>query len=184
MRNSTKLKMTIDKCFRAACVAVPVAGLCLGISMMRPTVSRAFTLIERTAFVFPEITAQANENVMVCTNNLTGDGSVRAIIGVLDVADSTRFLPGTSPLVTSLDPRKGGCVLLLPAVHTAGTLTPPPARTGIPVIFLAGPETSNGGGAAMGKGLVSSAQLVEADGSVRVATAPTMVENVALPALP
>ena len=134
------------------------------------------------AFVFPAITAQSNENMMLCTNNLAGDGSVRVLIGLLDVADSTRFVHGTTPITASLDQQKGGCSLLLPAVHpAAAALAPAPARTGIPAIFLTGAHSAGGGGGA-GKGLVSSLQLVAADGSVRFLTTPTLMDGVSLPA--
>ena len=173
------------KWFAGGCSAAALAGIWFGTAVFRPSVSKAITAVEMPAFVFPEVTAQSNENLMLCTNNLLGDGSVRVLIGLLDVADSTHFVAGTTFLNTSLDRQKGGCSLLLPAVHpTAGTLAPPPARTGIPVIFVVGPGVSAaGGGGGAGRGLLSSVQLVEADGSVRLVMSPTLMDRVGLPAV-
>ena len=186
MQFATIKKTVCKKWFAVAASAAAVAGLWFGAAIFHPSVSKAFTLIERTGFIFPEITAQSSERLMLCTNNLTGDGSVNVMIGLLDVADSTHFLAGTSPVSASLDPQRGGCSLLLPAVNQpAATALTAPARTGIPVIFIMGPgaNANAGGGGGAGKGLVSSLQLVEADGSVRVLTTPVLMDTVGLPAV-
>jgi len=163
-----------------------MAGIWFGAAaIFRPSVGKAFTLIERTAYVFPEITAGSTEKLMLCTNNLTGDGSVSLLIGLLDVADSTRFL--ATPVSAPLNPQQGGCSLLLPAVQVTaatGALTTP-ARTGIPVVFImgGGANAYSVGGGGAGKGLLSSVQLVEADGSVKLITTASLMDGLLVPAV-
>src|SRR5262249_8849199 len=130
------------------------------------------------AFVFPEITAASNETVVLCTNNLTGEAAVRAVVGMLDVAESTRFLPTTTPVSASIDQQKGGCFVLLPAVQPNPNGLTPPVMTGIPAMFVTGANENTAG-----KGLVSSLQLVGADGSVKLITSPTLLSNVLVPAV-
>jgi hypothetical protein len=52
------------------------------------------------------------------------------------------------------------------------------------MIFVTGSdESAAGGGGGAGKGLVSSLQLVGADGSIKLITSPTLLPNVLLPAV-
>lgn len=180
MFENTRRKLSVGKWLGAGCSSAALAGMWMLTAMVHPSVSKAITMVEMPALVFPAVTAQPNESLMLCTNNLFGDGSVRTLIGLLDVADSSRFVRGTTGIPGSLDLRKGGCVVLLPAVMPeVGALAPVPARTGIPVIFVAGANANAPGS----KGLVASVQLVTADGSVRHVTTPTMVDRVLLPAV-
>src|SRR5690349_8834742 len=108
------MKLQISRKYFAGAGSVALlAAAWIGASLVRPTPSNAFTLIEMPAWVFPEVTANADQNFQVCANNMAGDGSVRMIIGVLDIADSTRFLPGTTPMTVDLNPSRGSCVALL-----------------------------------------------------------------------
>jgi hypothetical protein len=172
-----------SKWFATASSAVAMAGLWFGVAIFRPSTGKAFTLIERSGFIFPEVTVQGSDKLMLCTNNLTGNGNTQVLIGLLDVADSTRFLAGTSPVSASLNAQQGGCSLLLPAVQTtAGILAP--VRTGIPVVFImGGGSNQSGGGGGAGKGLLSSLQLLSGDGSVRLITTPTLMDGLLLPAV-
>jgi hypothetical protein len=180
------MKLQISRKYFAGAGSLAVlAAAWFGATLLRPQVSKAFTLIEMPAWVFPEITANPGQNIMACANNLGGDGSVDMIIAVLDVADSSKFLAGTTPTRVALNPSKGSCALLLPAVQTTanGDLLPA-VRTGIPVIFLgnqAGTHSSGGGGGA-GKGILASIQLVGPNGAV-TATTPTFNPNLLLPAV-
>ena len=177
-------KISIGKWLGVGFSTAALAGVCLVTAMVHPQAARAITMVEMPALVFPEITAQANENIMLCVNNLTGDGSVRALIGLLDVADSSRFVRGTTSVPGSFDARKGACVLLLPAVRpTTDVLAPPAARTGIPVIYLTGAPSPNGAASVAGRGLLASVQLVAADGSVRLVVTPTLANGLLLPAI-
>ncbi|SPF56246.1 exported hypothetical protein [Candidatus Sulfopaludibacter sp. SbA4] len=167
------MKRTVlrNKWFAGAVSAAAMAGLWFGAALFRPSAAKAFTLTAMPAWVFPEVTAQTGENLMLCTNNLTGDGTTQAIIAVLDVADSAHYLANTTPLSMPIGPQKGQCSLLLPAVRTEG------ARTGIPVIFVMPGANIAGFGGGAGRGLVSSLQLVGADGSVKLVTTPTYMDG-------
>jgi hypothetical protein len=167
----------------AGSVAV-LATLWIAASLIRPPASKAITGVEMPAWVFPPIAAAAGQNFMVCANNLTGDGSVRVLIGLLDVADSSRFLPGTTPMSMTLDANKGSCSLLLPAVQvTTGALVPA-VRSGIPAVFYqtGGSTNAAGGGGGAGRGLLASVQLVGPNGTVTMVT-PTLMPNLLLPAV-
>jgi len=185
MSKHAQLKVSANKWLQAVCLIAGLAGVFSVIGMVHPSVGNAFTLIERPALVFPEITAQSNENIVLCTNNMATNASVQAVVGLVDVADSTRFLRGTTPVSASLDPQKGGCFLLLPAIHPTVDNAVLPARTGTPVIFIGGADANSatGGGGGAAKGLVSSVQLVGADGSVKVVTTPTSIDKMLLPAV-
>src|SRR5579863_10327392 len=160
---------TRQKCFAAAFSAAALGGVWLATAIFHPSVSKAFTLIEKPAYVFPEVTVQPGENMMLCSNNLVGGGSTTMIIAVLDVADSTRLLPGTTPMTVTHNQQQGSCSLLLPAVRTAaGTLASSSVMTGIPVMYILGGPNAAGASAVAGPGQLSSVQVVQADGSVRV----------------
>ncbi len=175
---------TRQKCFAAACSAAALGGVWLATAIFHPSVSKAFTIIEKSAYVFPEVTIQPGENMMLCSNNLVGGGSTTMIIAVLDVADSTRLLAGTTPVTVTHNQQQGACSLLLPAVRTAaGTISTSSAMTGIPVMFvIAGPNAA-GASTVAGPGQLSSVQVVQADGSVRAVVTPTFMNNVLLPAV-
>jgi hypothetical protein len=177
-------RLVIRKWLAGGVSVSAAAGLWIGAALVRPSVSKAITAVEMPAYVFPEVTFTSGQKLMVCTNNLLGDGSVRALIGLLDVADSSRLVPGTTTTSVALDAHRGGCALLLPAVRpTVDALTAVPVTTGIPAVFLIGLNSASGGGGGAGRGLISSAQVVEADGSVRLLITPTLMERVGLPAV-
>lgn len=157
-------------------LALALGGVCFGTAMFHPSVSKAFTLIEKPAYLFPEVTTQPGQQLMFCTNNMAGDGSVDVLIGLVSVDDSTHFVAGTQPVTMSLNPEQGGCGLLLPRKPGGGQDT-----TGMPIIVLGRNVGSATGGGGAGKGLVSSVQLIDADGSVKLVTTPTLMDGVAVP---
>ena len=175
-------KQIARKCFAGAGSVAVLAAAWIGATMLRPPVSKAFTLIEMPATVFPEVSAAAGQNIMVCANNMAGDGSVRALIGLLDVADSTRFVPGTTPTAVSLDVNKGSCALLLPAVQTTVNADIIAIRTGIPAIFFQTGTQAHGGGGGAGKTFNASVQLVGPNGAITVLP-PAFSANLLLPAV-
>ena len=170
------------------CSLAAIAGL-LAVTILQPMVSKAApTSVEFTAAVFPAITVQRNENVLLCTNNLSSDGALVLLIGLLDVADSSRFALGTQPVQVTLDRHKGACAMLLPVAQNS--VTPAGARTGIPAIFILQGGGSRGFGDGGGAGrvessipLASSVQLLGMDGSVKAVASPGVRSDVTLPAV-
>jgi hypothetical protein len=147
--------------------------------MVRPPVSKAFTLVEMPAFVFPEVTVQGSQVPMLCMNNM-GDGSVRTLIGLLDVADSSKAM---SPLIPiTLGAHQGTCALL-PAVRPGPTTGAPGPASAIAAIFVSAGDanaSATGGGGA-GKGLVSSLQVRD-EGGTRFVVTPIFMTGVTVPA--
>jgi hypothetical protein len=99
---------------------------------------------------------------------------VRALIGLLNVADSSTARGPILPV--GLASHQGTCMTL-----GAQNPTSVPSRfSAIAIIAIQGANASGGGGGA-GRGLVSSLQLVEADGSVRLVVSPFFAQNVPVP---
>jgi len=141
-------------------------GAILAVSLCWPRAGKAFTLIEMPAWVFPEITVQANQNTVLCANNMA-DGSVRAIIGVLNVADATTSV---APLQTVTFGARQGTCMLLPAVQRTANGAP---ATIIPIIAVASAP-------GQAQNLNASIQLMDASGT-HVVTTPTFMNSISTP---
>jgi hypothetical protein len=154
--------------WRLAAGSVAAVALCLIGSIAVPRAVKAFTLIEMPAWVFPEITVEPSQVPMLCANNM-GDGSVRGLIGLLNVADATASV---TPLqAVAFGPHQGTC-MLLPAVQTTANGVPA-AATIIPLIAIQGAP-------GQAQNVVASIQLRDAAGTHFV-TSPTFMNSIPTP---
>ena len=152
-----------------------LAGVWFGATLVRPQVSKAITAVEMPAFVFPLVSLQGSQTPMLCMNNM-GDGSVRTLIGLLEVADSGRAV---SPLLpVTLAAHQGTCVNLATG---RGPTSAGSTVTLLPAVFVAaGNDNAAGGGGGTGKGLVSSLQGRD-DAGTRFVVTPTLMNQVTVP---
>jgi hypothetical protein len=82
--------------------------------MIKPPQAQAFTLIELSAFVFNPVEITGNQVGEVCAVNW-GDGSISALVGLLEVADTTK---AASPIQSvELKAHTSSC-FALPAVQS------------------------------------------------------------------
>jgi hypothetical protein len=115
-----------------ACSALVMGGI-LTVAMLKPQTSNAFTLNPAGIFVFPQVTVSPGQQAKLCVSNM-GDGSVDALIGLLNVLDTSRTTSSTS---MTFGPHQGTCILL-PAIRAAGVAgTAPTAEPDTTIAIIA-----------------------------------------------
>lgn len=144
----------------------------IGIAMVRPPASQAVTMMEMPAFTFNPVEISSTQTGELCTVNW-GDGSINALIGLLDVADTTKAI---SPVQSvELKSHTSTCVAL-PAVQR-----PPTTAAGMiawTMPFLAVQRSSNWN--ARQRDLTVSLQVLEG-GSSKFAVPGTFQPAVQVP---
>lgn len=108
-----KKTLVRHKWLTAACSVVLIAGVWLAAMLVKPPASKAAAPPEFPAFVFPPVSlGGGGVNAELCAANM-GDGSVRdALIGLLDVGDTTKALFETKKV--SFEAHTGKCMSLIP----------------------------------------------------------------------
>lgn len=105
------------KLLAGAAIVTALAMVWVGILMLRPPTSKAFTLIEMPVYSFAPIEVSSNETAEVCSINW-GDGTVNILIGLLMPSDTTK---SASPIHSlEVKPHSSLC-MALPAVQTPAT---------------------------------------------------------------
>ncbi len=165
------MKRTI---FAVGSSAALLAGAWFAGAMLHPSVGKAITAVEMPAFVFPEVTVQGSQVPMLCASHMA-DGSVRTLIGLLDVADNSRSMGPLMPF--TFGPHQGACVNL--PVARPVTAVGAAMATAIPVIVILGSNESGGGGGA-GKTFVASVQVRD-EGGTRFVVTPSFMNAVSVP---
>ena len=134
--------------------------------------SRAATLTELQAFVFPPVTLSGAETVQVCGTNMSESAApVEGLIAVVDATDTTKLLGKT--ISFSLAAGKGSC-MNVPSVLRAQL------AEGSNVVVILAFQNSTTWNATVGKAFVSSL-LVKSGGNLRAVLTPMFIPAIQVP---
>lgn len=159
---------------------VLLAGIWVALAILRPPVSKASTLNEMQAFVFPQVTLVGGQVAEICGTNM-GDGSISGLVGLLDTADTSQALVETP---FTFDARKGSCMHLSAAGIPSGApgppTTTPPRNERTVIAFFAFNSTTQW--QIQGKTFIASLQVRDgASNTLRFAAVPTFLPAVQIP---
>jgi hypothetical protein len=164
--------MKDHKWFLGACTVVLLAGLMVAIAIIKPSAAKAAVVTaDMPAFVYPPVTVQAGQSLVVCGSDM-GEITITGVIGLLDVTDTTKTL---AKIPFTLKPNTGSCITLPPVQSGEAFET---QRSSV-IAFVAFPP-STVWNSTSGKAYVGSLQVMD-DERTRFVLTPMFLPAVPIP---